>query len=87
MKTVDIKFGELCDEIDYWKEIAKQAEENAEYWKNEYHQHMNQSLINAKKGVANALMFALHATDDENGNLVINKESRKKIAETYQHED
>lgn len=87
MKTIDIKFSELCDEIDFWKERSEQAEQDAEYWKNQYQTLLNESLINAKKGVANALMFALHATDDENGNLVIDKESRKKIAETYQHAD
>lgn len=87
MKTVDAKFYELCEEIDYWKERTEKAEEDIEYWRNEYNKLMSQSMIHAKQGVANALMFALHATDDENGNLVINKESRKKIAERYQHED
>ena len=71
MKTADIKFLELCDEIDYWKERAKQAEEDAKYWQEEYSKHLNEGLVSAKKGVANALMFALSVRDDENGNLVI----------------
>lgn len=87
MKTIDIKFSELCEEIDYWKERAKYAEESAEDWKNQYTTLLNESLATAQKGVANALMFALHATDDENGNLVISKDSREKIAKTYQNED
>lgn len=87
MKTVDIKFHELCEEIDYWKERAEKAEEDAEYWKNQYNIQSGERLVEAQKGVANALMFALHVHDDEDGNLVMDKESRKKISERYQHED
>lgn len=31
MKTIDIKFYELCNEIDYWKNQAK-------YWEAEYNE-------------------------------------------------
>jgi hypothetical protein len=83
MKTADIKFLDLCDEIDYWKERAMQAEKDAEYWQQEYSKHLNESLVSAQKGVANALMFALSVRDDENGNLVIDKENREKLAKNY----
>lgn len=82
-RTVDYKFAELCDEVDRWKD-------EAEYWKSKYDeeiqrsiQQSNESMEVAKKGVANALMFALHVQDDENGNLVIPSDSRKKLAENY----
>ena len=81
MKTIERKFHEMCDEIDHWK-----AE--AEYWRNEYDniltenaKRTNEDLEDAKKGVANALMFALSVKDDENGNLVIDKKDRKKLAD------
>lgn len=80
-RTIDYQFGKLCDQVDQWK-----AE--AEYWKAQYDEEIqrsikesNESLIDAKKGVANALMFALSAKDDENGNLVIGKEDRNILAE------
>ena len=81
--TADLKFSDLCREIDYWKNIAKEALKDAEYWKGEYMKHLNNSLASAQKGVADALMFALSVTDDENGNLVIPKESRKNLAKRY----
>lgn len=40
-------------------------------------------LAAAKRGVANALMFAFSAQDDEHGNLVISKEDRAAIAANY----
>jgi hypothetical protein len=82
-RTIDIKFSDLCDEIDYWKARTMKAEEDADYWKNEYTENLNKNLASAQKGVANALMFALSVRDDENGNLVIDKENRKTLAENY----
>jgi len=83
MKTSDIKFQELCDEIDYWKERTKKAEENAEYWKNEYSIFLKESNISAKKNVATALLFALSAEDDKDGNLIIKKGNRKELANRF----
>lgn len=82
-RTADLKFIELCDEIDYWRERAMSAEEDARRWKDDYTKQINQSLDFAKKGVAQALMFALNTTDDENGNLVIKKDDRKTLTESY----
>lgn len=74
--TADIKFLELCEEIDFWKEQAR-------YYKKEYEQQLQersieskQNLVDAQEGVANALRFALAVEDGENGELIINKENR-----------
>ena len=83
MKTIDIKFLQLCNEIDQWKDEANYWKERYEEINKEYSQHLNQSLDSAQKGVANALMFALSVKDDENGNLIISKKSRKDLSETW----
>jgi hypothetical protein len=83
MKTTEIKFIELCDEVDYWKERAEKAEADAEYWKNEYNSFINERLASSQRDVANALMIALSAHNDKDGNLVIDKESRKKLVKNY----
>ena len=82
-KTIDLKISELCNEIDDWKQ-------EAEYWKNkfkklekDYCKQSDEDLKSAQKGVANALMFALHVEDDADGNLKINKENRKIMAEPF----
>lgn len=82
-KTANLKFLELCDEIDYWKDRALIAEKDAEDWRNKYSAQINESLKTAQKGVAQALIFALHSTNDENGNLVIKRKDREKISESY----
>jgi hypothetical protein len=83
MKTVDAKFFELCEEIDYWKERAQKAEADTKYWQDQYSIHLKESLLSAQKGVANALMLALSVKDDENGNLVIEKKDRKTLAKNF----
>ena len=83
MRTADIKFVELCDEIDRWKAEAKYWKEMFEQERDERTELLNQNMLNAKKGVANALMLALHVKDDEEGNLVIDKDSRKELAESF----
>jgi hypothetical protein len=82
-KTIDYKFSELCDEIDKWKD-------HAEYWKKKYEEEIqasikrsNESMDIAKKGVANALMFALSVKDDKHGNMIIEKKDREILAKDY----
>jgi hypothetical protein len=87
MKTADIKFLDLCEEIDYWRERAEKAEADAEHWKEEYSKQLDSSLKSAQKGVANALMLALSVRDDENGNLVIDKKDRERLAESFKSEE
>jgi hypothetical protein len=87
MRTSDVKFIDLCDEIDYWKEKCKKAEADAEYWRGCYADHLHESIKSAEQGVAKALMFALHATDDANGNLIITPESRIELKESFEKID
>ena len=86
-KTADIKFLELCGEIDYWKERTIKAEKNIEYWKDKYSKHINDRIKSAEKGVADAIVFALSVTDDMDGNLIINKENRKILEERFKSTD
>jgi len=83
MRTVDKTFIQLCNEVDHWKE-------EAEYWKQKYRQELDERTQEwkergeeAMKGVGNALRFMFAVTDDENGNLVIDAESRKSLAENW----
>jgi len=66
----------LTAEVDYWrKKFEEERLENMAL--------INQQLENSQKGIANALLFALSVRDDENGNLVINKDDRKTLAENW----
>ena len=83
MKTVDNKFHQLCEEIDYWKK-------QAEYYKEKYEAEIqrsvketNRQLEESKRGVANTLMLALCVKDNEDGSLSISSEDRKQLAEYY----
>jgi hypothetical protein len=83
IKAFDKTVYELCERID-------DLETMVEYWKGKYEEEIrqqsiesNQRLEEAKKGVANALMFALSVRDDEHGNLVIPKEERKSLAREW----
>ena len=80
MRTIEINTYQLCNQIDNLKEEVL-------YWRKMYedekqfnNQMLSENLATAKAGVANALMFALSIKDDENGNLIINKEDRGKLA-------
>lgn len=81
MRTIDIKFFELCDEIDYWKARAAEAEKEVEYWRSECHKIRQTSMDRTNRDIANMLTLALNITDDEDGNLVIPKENREKMVE------
>jgi hypothetical protein len=83
MKTVNYKFHELCEEIDYWKD-------QAEYYKTKYEEEIqrsvedvNKQLEESKQGVVNALMFVLSVKDNEDGSISISSEDRKQLAENY----
>ena len=41
----------------------------------------------AQKGVANALIFALSVTDDEDGNLVVSKEDRVVLSDQFNEKE
>ena len=83
LKTADLKFLELCDEIDYWKTKAKKWEDDYNELMEEYRQTINEHSESIKKSCGQALLFALHVQDDAEGNLVIKKEDRKTLADQY----
>lgn len=83
MKQAEKTFYSLCIEID-------NLNEEVEYYKNLYETEKetnnimhNENLLSAKKGVANALLFALSVSDDADGNLIISKDNRKVLAEKF----
>ena len=77
VRTIDMKFGELCDEIDHWKAEAEYWKKECDDMRTESIKRMDESMERAKQGVANALMFALSVEDQPDGSLKINKENRK----------
>jgi molecular chaperone GrpE (heat shock protein) len=83
MKTIDLKLAELCDEIDFWKAEAKHYKERFENLRNEMIKDSRERLEESQKGIANALMFALSVKDDGDGNLVVSKDDRKKLAKNW----
>ena len=84
MRTIEINTYQLCSQIDNLKEEVA-------YWQTKYEEEkamnnkmLTENLASAKKGVANALMFALSVKeDDADGNLVIDKKSRKELANSW----
>lgn len=66
-KTANTKFLELCDEIDYWKEVADKEKQEAQYWKKEYDDLMNGQLKHNKQMVGTILTGML------NGNIKSNE--------------
>ena len=83
MKTIDYQFSKLCNKIDQWKEEAEYWKAKYEALNKEYNAHLDKSLIESQKGIANAFMFALSVKDDENGNLIIDKNGRKELGENW----
>ena len=79
MKRIDLNVSQLCEEIDilhdevqYWKSMY---EEEKQRWNELWQERDNE----AKKGLKNALLFALSVREGENGSLVIDSESRKDL--------
>lgn len=83
MKTIDIVVHDLCEEVDYWKELAEKYEALYKEQLTREAEESNRRLKEAQKGVANALMFALSVSDNEDGSLSVSKEDRALLAENY----
>ncbi len=81
--TFDKTVYSLCLEIDELKEEVRYWQEKYEEERNVNAKMLDENLLQAKQGVANALRFALSVQDDENGNLVISKENRQTLKETW----
>lgn len=60
--TADLKFLELCDEIDYWKDVAQKEKEDATHWRNEYNHLLNSQLNHSKEMVGTMLKGLLNKT-------------------------
>lgn len=74
---------DLCNQIDYWKDKAMTYKKLYEDEIKQRSIESNERLEDAKRGVGQALMFALSVKDDQDGNLIINKEDRKLLAKGY----
>jgi hypothetical protein len=83
MKTVDIKFSQLCEEIDYWKSEAQYWKEMHDKINREHNEFISERLTESKVGIGNALMLLLATNDLPNGDIVIKKEDRKMLAGRY----
>lgn len=46
MKTLDIKFNEMCEEIDYWKAEALHWKREAKYYQKEYSKSITDGINN-----------------------------------------
>jgi hypothetical protein len=73
----------LCLQIDH-------LEEEVSYWKNKYIQERNNAIKfenetfeQTKLDLGRILSFTLAVEDDSQGNLIISKENRAKLAEEY----
>ena len=84
MLTIDRTVLHLCEEIDAWKEEAK-------FWKDKYEQEIQERNQEWKerhevtmKGIGNAFRFMLAVKDDENGNMIIDAESRKELGANWE---
>ena len=83
MKKIEESIYDLCNEVDYWRGEAKYWQEKYEKEVKDFNSHVNEQLEISKKGVANALMFALSVTEDGDGNLIIPSENRSSLADSF----
>lgn len=74
---------ELCEEIDQLMQDRNYYKKLYEEEKKLRNEEFNRSFEDAKKGIANALQFALSIKDAEDGSLVISKEDRNELAQLY----
>lgn len=82
-KTLDRTISSLCYEIDELKEEVEHWKNLYEKEKMDYNKLLNSSLENSKKDIGNAMLLLLNSEEDDSGNLIINKEARKILAEKY----
>lgn len=78
---IDTLVSDLCEEIDTWKQEAK-------YWKEKYKEshadHMkllNENLEYNQIMIGSILSIAFNSSEDENGNLVIDRSGRENIVD------
>jgi hypothetical protein len=76
MKTADLKFVELCNEVDDWKEAANYWKEKCEAVEKKYTRILDESIAHSQVMTGNQLKLLLSADMDkvheqfsEGGNL------------------
>lgn len=65
------------------EEEIEALEKDRDHWREQYTKMCSESLASAQQGIGQALMFALHAKNDADGNLVIDKADRAAVAEAF----
>lgn len=80
-RTIDLLVSDLCRTIDDLKLEVEYWKEKYENERDDYNKHLNESFETSKKGIANALRFALCTTNDLDGNIKINSEDREYLKE------
>lgn len=74
MDTIDIKFRDLCDEIDYWKEQANYWESESKKNQKKLSKEINNSINNSKKMIETMFDAVLDPKSIINkGNATLNK--------------
>ncbi len=86
MRTIEKNIYYLCEEIDELKEQVSHWKKMYEEEKDTNIKQTNERLEETKKGVANALMFALSVKDNPDGSLSISKQDRKELSKCYKLE-
>lgn len=81
--TANLKFLQLCEEIDYWKGKSQHWEEEYKKLLAEYHSFLNESNENVRKAVCQSLLLALSVEDNKDGSLSISKENRELLAKSF----
>ena len=83
MRQVELTIIELCEEIDLLKEERNYWKQLYQTERDERNIELNERMDDAKRGVAQALMFALSVKDNQDGSISISKENRNQLAETF----
>lgn len=86
-KKGEILILDLCDEIDYWKQKAAYWEAEYNKMRDEYNQHLNESISRTREMTGTLLTMALCAKEDENGNLSFDKDARKLITDKIKKDE
>lgn len=73
MRTADIKYINLCDEIDYWKDQAKYWEAECKQAQKEHYKSINHSIDESKKCIGVMLNAVLDPKSSINKRLEVSE--------------
>lgn len=77
--TLAITICQLCNDVDYWKNLAQYYQKKCQELHNELTSTINKNYEDTMKSVGQMLTLALNIEEDGNGGLVINPENRQNI--------